>query len=255
MRTDTRIQTDTLNDRLCIQSLHFRIRVQLVKVRDTQSQVGIRKQFHRFRFLQTHKQRIHILLDRSFLKQLGKFPGLLLQMFSGNGTDCLVLFVPTFNLFGITHDDPARIQVVIQCLAFPQELRREQQVELLSLQGRCVAEHLCILHIQTSAVTHRDGTLDHHHGIRIHLQHQIDHLFHVTCVEVILHRIIVGRCSDHHKIRILIGRRSVQCSLQVQILFSQVFFDVLVLNRTDAVIDFLYLFGDYVHSRHLVMLG
>ena len=75
MRTDTRIQTYALNDRLRIQPFHLRIGVQFIEIADAQSQIRISEQFNRLRFGQTHDTRLDILLERSFLQQLGKTLG------------------------------------------------------------------------------------------------------------------------------------------------------------------------------------
>ena len=179
---------------------------------------------------------------------------LLLQMFTRNGTDSLVFRITAIYYLRISHNDTTRIQVVIQRLALTQELRREQQVELLSLQGRCIPELLRILHIQAAAISHRNGTLDYHHRIRVHLQHQVYHLLHVRSIKVILHRVIVCRSRYHHEIRITVSSRPVQCSRQVQFLLSQIFLDILILYRADTVIYLLHLFRYHIHSRHLVML-
>ena len=127
---------------------------------------------------------------------------LFLQVFSGNCLNSRVLLVTSVNQFRKAHDDTAGVEVVIQRLALAQELRRKQQVEFLSGKGRSGAELLCILHVQAAAVTHRNGTLDHHHRIRVYFQYQVNHLFHVRRIKIILHRVVVGRSGNHHEIRI-----------------------------------------------------
>ena len=67
MRTDARVQADTLNDGLCVQSFHLRIRIQLVEVAYTQCQVSIGKQLHRFCLLQSHEQRIDVRFQGTLL--------------------------------------------------------------------------------------------------------------------------------------------------------------------------------------------
>ena len=67
MRADARIQADTLDDGLGVQSLHLCIRIQFVEVAYTQCQVGIGKQLHCLCFFQPHEQRIDVFLDGSFL--------------------------------------------------------------------------------------------------------------------------------------------------------------------------------------------
>ena len=122
---------------------------------------------------------------------------LFLQMFSGNCLNSRVLLVASVNQFREAHDDTTGVEVVIQRLALAQELRREQQVKFLSRKGRRGAEFL-----QAAAVPHRNGTLDYHHRIRIYLQHQVNHLFHVRSIEIILYRVVVGRSGYHYEVRI-----------------------------------------------------
>ena len=64
---------------------------------------------------------------------------------------------------------------------------------------------LCILQIEAAGVTHRYGALDNHHGVWIHLQHQVDNLLYMCSIEVVLYWVIVGWCSDHHEVGILIS--------------------------------------------------
>ena len=67
MRTDARVQADTLNDGLCVQAFHLCIRIQLIEVAYTQSQVSIGKQLHRFCLFQSHKQRIDVRFQGTLL--------------------------------------------------------------------------------------------------------------------------------------------------------------------------------------------
>ena len=219
MRADARVQTDALNDSLRVQSLYLRIRIQLVEITHTQRQVCIGKQLHSLRLLQSHEQRIHVRLQCPFLQQCRKLLRFLLQVLTGNGLNSRILLVASLYQLRVAHDDTAGVEVVVQRLAFPQKLRREQQVELFTCKGRGRVKLLRVLHIQAAAVPHRDGTLNHHHRVRIHLQYQVDYLFHVRRVEIILHRIIVRGSRNHHKIRVPVSRCPVQCSRQVQFLF------------------------------------
>ena len=54
-----------------------------------------------------------------------------------------------------------RIQVVVESLALPEELREEQQVETLYPLG-------CIPHVERAAVAHRNRRFDYHHRLRIY---------------------------------------------------------------------------------------
>ena len=98
MHSDARVQTDTLNDFSGIQSLRLRIRVQLIEIADPERQVGIRKEFDRLRFGESHKEGIDILPDRAFFQQFRKLTSGRIQLF--------ITFRPADN-------NPAWIQVVI----------------------------------------------------------------------------------------------------------------------------------------------
>ena len=77
----------------------------------------------------------------------------------------------------------------------------------------------------------------------------------MMCVEEILDGVVVGRCSDDYEVSIAIGTGAVKRSFQVQFLLSQIFFDVFILNGRDAIVNFLHLFGDDIHSCHLMVLA
>ena len=74
-------------------------------------------------------------------------------------------------------------------------------------------------------------------------------------VEVVLHRIVVGRGRYHHEVRVPIGRRSVEGRHEVKVLLRKVFLDVVVLDRGFPAVDQVHLFGDDVHRRYMVVLA
>ena len=154
-----------------------------------------------------------------------------------------------------TNDDAGRIQVIVEGLGFSEELRSEDDVRdhhlhLAVGKALSVAELLAYM----SSITHRNGGLDHHHGIGVHLQHQLNDLLHVSGVEEVLLGIIVGGSSNNHNVRILVGCFSVQRSHQIQRLFGQKFFDVIVLNGRNLLVDLLHFLGNHVHGHYLVLL-
>lgn len=146
------------------------------------------------------------------------------------------------------------VEVVVQCLAFAQKLRREQQIQPLALQGGRRLEALGILYVQASAIAHGDGTFNHHDGVRIHFEYQIDYFFHMACVEVVLHRVIIGRCGYHDEVGFAIGFPSVEGGAQIQLLLGQILFDVLVLYGADMLVYLFHFFRYYVHSCYLMLL-
>ena len=58
-----------------VSSLSSRIGVKFVEVADTQGQVGVGKELHRFGFGQTHEEGVDVFLYRPFLQECGKGAG------------------------------------------------------------------------------------------------------------------------------------------------------------------------------------
>ena len=92
---------------------------------------------------------------------------------------------------------------------------------------------------------------------------QLNYRFHSRCVKIVFLRIIVRRSCDHHDIcrtvnfpgRIaLIHHLIIQYTCQIQLFFCQIFFDIVILDRRDPVIDLLDLFLDDINSRNRIML-
>ena len=90
------IETNTNYNLLSIQSLHFRIGVQLVKVCHSQCQIGISKQFNSLS--NTDVQYINIFLNSSFNKQARELMSCINQS--------LIFYI-------CSHDDSRWIQIVI----------------------------------------------------------------------------------------------------------------------------------------------
>ena len=146
-----------------------------------------------------------------------------------------------------SHYYAAGVQVVVQGLAFAQEFRGEYQVEPFQ-------PLFPVFHVQVAAVSHRNRGLDDHYRFRIDFQHQVYDLFNMTCVEVVLDRIVVGRCGDDYEFGVTVRFAAVECSRQVQRLFGQVFFYVFVLNWGFFPVYQVYLFRYYVYGCHMVVL-
>ena len=115
-------------------------------------------------------------------------------------------------------DDPARVEVVVQGLALPQELRGEDDVP-----GPCLAAYAL-------GVSHRYRALYDHDILGVDLHDQVYDLLHVARVEVVPHRVVVGRGRDDHVVGIPVGGLPVQCGHQAQVLLRQVFLYVFVLD-------------------------
>ena len=167
--------------------------------------------------------------------------------------------------FRVTDYDAGRVEIVVEGLAFAEKLRGEEQVELFALEMRVGEELEGILDIEATCVTHWDCGLYHHHRVRVDAQHQVNHVLYAVSVEVVLLRVVVGRSGNDNKVGVLVGSCAVKrrckvqlardsCFLVIAKFATEVLFDVIVLNRADAVVDFFDFFRDYVHGCHLVVL-
>ena len=141
------------------------------------------------------------------------------------------------------HNDARRIQIVIKSLRLTKELWREQDI----LSAEVLAGSL--------SKSHRDGRLDHHHSIRIHLQNLADDSLHRRSVKEILLGIIIGRSSYHHKLRIPISSFRIQSRLQIKLILSKIFLDIFILDRRPPCVDHRHLLRHDIHSCHAVVLS
>ena len=90
---------------------------------------------------------------------------------------------------------------------------------------------LCILQIEAASITHRYGALDNHHSVGLYIKHQVDNLLYMCSIEIVLYRVVVGGCSNHHEVGILICCFPVKSSCEVQRLLCQIFLDIIVLDK------------------------
>ena len=106
-----------------------------------------------------------------------------------------------------------------------------------------------------SGVTNRNRGLDDHDSVRVILHDQLDHSFDGRCVKVLGVAIVICGGRNHNKIRIRVCSLCIQRCSQIQILFCQIFFNIVILNRRLPVINHLDLLRDNIHSGHMMMLG
>ena len=245
MRADARVEADAFDDILRVEALEFGVGVELVEVADAQGQVGVGEELHRFGLGAAHEEDGDVLLDGTGLQKLG-------EGFGGGFEFRLVE----------ADDDAARIEVVVEGLAFAEELRcedysRSDGAEAAVLHALAVAE----LFADRLGVAHGDGGLDDHGGVRVHLQYQFDYLFHVGGVEEVFLGVVVGGGGDDYEVGVFIGGLAVQGGCEVQLYglaagvrSGQVLLDEFVLDRALATVDFLDLFRHHVHCHNFVVL-
>ena len=184
MSTDTRIKADTIDNLLSIQPLHLCIGIQFIEVANTQSQIGIGKQLNSLSLRESHKQRINVFLDCTFLQKFCK--GVCSFYQSG--------------IFYISSDNNAtRIQVIVESFALTQELRTEDDIVAVELLTNTCSE------------ANRNRRLDYHDCFWVVLNHQLDNCFNRRSIKEILLAVIVGRSCNNNKICIAICFLCIQC--------------------------------------------
>ena len=226
--SDTRVQAHAPDDGGGVQALHLRVGVEFVEVAYTQGEVRVREQLHRLCLGQAHEKGLDVILYGPFLQE---------------GGELVRCTVQTLVPFRATDDDTARVEVVVQGLALPKELRREDDVP-----GPCLAA-------DALRVAHRDGALDDHDRVGVDLHHQVYDLLNMARVEVVLHRVVVGRRRDDHVVGISVGGCTVKGRYQVQVLLPQVFLYVFVLDGGLSAVDHFHLLGDHVDGGDSVVLA
>ena len=227
MAANTRIEANAVDDLLSIQSLHFCICIKLVKVGNAQRQIGIAEQLNSLCFGEAHEQGVNVLFDCTLLQQAGKGMRSLHQ--------ALILQVGA-------HDNAARVQVIVQCFAFAQKFRAENDVLATGF------------FTDAFGVANGNGGFDYHNRIGVVLHNQLDYCFYSAGVEKVLFAVVVGRCSDDNKFCILIGHFCIQRSNKVEVLFSQIFFNIIILNRGFFVVDQFNLLRDNINGLYFIVL-
>ena len=238
VRADTRVEADAVDDTLRVQAFHLGVGIQLVEVADAQREVGVGKELHGLGFGAAHEEHGHLLFDGALLDDGREGVRRLLQR-------GLV----------VTHNDAARVEVVVQGLALAEELRGEDDVRRHDLDGAVrltfpAAELLA----HAPCVAHGDGALDDHRGGGVDFQHFIDNILHSTGVEEVLGAVVVRRGGDDHELGVAVARLPVQRGPEVQRLVRQVFLDVVVLDGRLLVVDHLHALGHDVHGGDGMML-
>ena len=232
MASDSRIETDSVDDRPGIETFHLGICIQFIEIADPQCQVGICEQFHGLGFRHSHIQGVDIFFYGPFLQKSGKSMCRLFQPFP----------VRCYVRRRDAGYDSRRIEVIVQGLAFTQELREEKQPEVFSVSF-----------IQAVAVSHGNRTLDHHDGFPVDRPDQVDDFLDMGSIEKVLFRIIVGRGRYDHKVRVSISRSAVQRSRKVELFLGKVFLDIFIMNRRFPVINQIYFLRYHIHCDYAVM--
>ena len=110
---DAGVEAHALDYRVGVQALHLRVGVELVEVAYTKRKVRVREQLHCLCLRKPHVKGLDVLLYGPFFQK---------------GGELVRRTVQSFVSFRAPDDDAARVQVVVQGLALPQELRGEDDV-------------------------------------------------------------------------------------------------------------------------------
>ena len=126
MCANARVESNTVDNRLCIKTFYFGISIQFVEITYPQSQIRVCKQFDRLRLLDAHKEGVDIFLDCAFLQQSRKLMRLFFKQFDVREPLNCSVFVGKFGFVDYlwnTNNYARRVQIVIQCLRLAQKFR------------------------------------------------------------------------------------------------------------------------------------
>ena len=205
------IKTYSFNDGFWVEPLNLSVSIKFVKVADAKGKVSIGEKFYSLCFLHTHKESVDVFFDGTFLQKCCESLSCFNQHINiSYRFDSFVLCLKLWLVdnLRVTNNDTAWIEVIVEGFALTKELGREEEVELLY-------SFLCVLQIKVASVANRYGWFDDHDSIGIYLQHQVNHFFHMSSVEVVLYWVIIGRSCYDYEICILVGWFSIKCSNKI----------------------------------------
>ena len=249
MRPDTRIAAHPFDDCPGIEALHLGIGVQLIEIAHAKGKIGIGEQLDGLGFGASHKE------DGRFVQ--GRLAQQLRECARCLGKTPLAALLPV-----VADDYAARVEIVVKRLAFTQELGSEDD-----LRGddphRAVGEALAVREAFANRTRIADGHggLYDHNGVGIDLEDQVYDFLYVGSIEEILLGIVVGRSGYDHEVRIAVRGAAVQRRLKAEpdgppgrVHASQIFLDILVLNRRNSPVDLLHFLRNDIHRHHLAPL-
>ena len=175
---DARVEADAVDDLLGVEALRLGVGVELVEVGHAEREVGVREELDGLGFGEAHEEGTDAGFDRAFLEEGGE---------AVRGVDGgRVVFVTG-------HDDPGRVEVVVEGLRLAEELRGEEDAA-----G-------AVLRADRGGVADRDRGLDEHVAVVVARENLLDHAFDGARVEVVLLAVVVRRCRDDDEIRGRVG--------------------------------------------------
>ena len=201
MSANARIETDALDDLPGIEPARQRIAVEFVKEGDAHGEIGVGEQFDRLGFLGIGKQHRNIIFQRGLQQQIGEL----------------------LRAFGSFADDNARrMEIVVQRLAFTQELGTEND----PVAG--------VPRPRFGDISHRNGRFDDDHRVAVGRQNLFDDHVHSGGVEEIGVDVVIGRHRNNREFRPGNGLRGIGGEREIEIVAPQILLDQLILDRRAA---------------------
>ena len=148
MCTDTGIKTYTFNDSLAIQTLNFCVSIEFVEVAYTKSKVSVSKKFYGLGLLHAHKEGVNVFFQKC-CESLSCFNQHINISYRFDSF-VLCLKLGLIDDLGITYDDTAWVEVIVEGFALTKEFRRKKKIERLH-------SFLGILQIKVASVADRYG--------------------------------------------------------------------------------------------------
>ena len=175
---DARVEADAVDDLLGVEALRLGVGVELVEVGHAEREVGVCEELDGLGFGEAHEEGADAGFDRAFLEEGGE---------AVRGVDGgRVVFVTG-------HDDPGRVEVVVEGLRLAEELRGEEDAA-----G-------AVLRADRGGVADRDRGLDEHVAVVVAREDLLDDALDGARVEVVLLAVVVRRRRDDDEIRGRVG--------------------------------------------------
>ena len=238
---DTRVEADAVDDLAGVEALRLGVGVEFVEVGYAEREVGVGEELDCLGFGEAHKEGVDAAHRfAAFLEEGGE---------AVRGVDGgRVVFVTG-------HDDPGRVEVVVEGLRLAEELRGEEDAAGV------------VLRADRGGVADRDRGLDEHVAVVVAREDLLDDALDGARVEVVLLAVVVRRRRDDDEIgrgvggvrRVLWANAGVQDGVEVEpagagLRLGEKLLDILVLDRADPGIEIPHFLLDDVDRGDVIML-
>ena len=200
--SDARVERDALNDSFTGKAFADRVSIELIEIGNTHGKVGVGEQLDRFGLRRAHDKNWHVFFQRRIFEQRSESLRCRLELRHAQA-----------------HDNPRRVEIVIERVALPQELRTEKNMKPF------------IAFAYTFRVANRNRAFNNDAAPGMNLANHVQNLLDEVGVEIIRFAVIVRRNGDDNELRRPIGFRRVRRSQKAQIFRRQVFLNLRVFDR------------------------